>query len=118
MRLCAAVALLLFALPVPAQYELITIEKPFRAHNLAGIVVDPTGAPVAGVVVEDRDAAFKRVLFSITTDASGHFAFAGPKSGKVHYLHLQSNGFDPLQITVKLRRATRGELRIQLHVAS
>jgi len=113
-----AITSFVFTLPALAQYELITIERPFRAQSLAGVVVDSTGAPVAGVAVEDRDASFKSVLHSTTTDANGRFAFSQVRNGTTHYLHLESRGFDPMQIAVKLRRLARAEVRIQLHVAS
>jgi hypothetical protein len=107
------------ALPALAQYETIVIKHPIRAQRLAGIVEDSTGAPIAGVAVEDRDSAFKSVLASTKTDANGHFAFPGAAHGKTHYLHLQSLGFDPLEITVKLHHVGgRSELRVELHVAS
>jgi uncharacterized GH25 family protein len=110
--------LFVLLLPVRAQLERITIERPFRAQNLSGTVVDLTGAPVPGVVVEDRDAAFKSTLFSTTTDSNGHFVFPPAKNGTLHYPHFESRGFDPMQITVKLHRLARAEVRIRLHVAS
>ena len=111
--------LALFAYALPARaIELITIERPFRAQNLAGVVVDSTGATVSGVVVEACDAAYKRVLATTRTDANGHFAFPKAKIGTTHYLHFQSNGFDPMQITVQLRRFAKGNLRIKLYIAT
>ena len=137
-------ALFAFALPVRAQgYALIVIEHPFRAHSLAGVVVDSMGTPVPGVVVEECDAIFtpvhawnsageplpdwletdcdrepKHILSSTTTDASGHFAFPHKKIGTTHYLYLHSNGFDPTKITVKLRLLARAEVRIKLVIAT
>ena len=107
------------ALPLLAQYETIVVGHPIRAQRLAGIVEDSIGTPIAGVVVEDRDAAFKGVLATTKTDANGHFAFPGTAHGKTHHLHLQSLGFDPLEITVELHRAgVQLEMRVALHVAS
>jgi hypothetical protein len=138
-----ALALLACSLPAHAQLELITIERPLRASNLAGIVVDPTGAPVSGAVVEDCDALFspilargaagepaqavlqgdcdrdpKHVLGSTETDANGHFVFPRANLGTTHYLHLSCRGFDPMQITVKLRFFARPRVRIKLHIAN
>jgi hypothetical protein len=138
------VAALAFALPARAQgYATIVIEHPFRAYNLAGIVIDPSGTPVPGVIVEDCDAIFtsvhawnsvgkplpdwletdcdrepKHILSSTTTDASGHFAFPHEKIGTTHYLYLHSNGFDPTKITVKLRHFARTQVQIKLVIAT
>jgi hypothetical protein len=117
-RLGIVVASLFCVLTAQAQYELITIEHPFRAQNLAGIVVDSTGAPVPGASIEDRDATFTNVLASTTTDANGSFELPRTKVGTTHYLHVQSKGFDPMHITVTLRHLAKLKLKIQLHIAS
>jgi uncharacterized GH25 family protein len=131
------------AQPSRAQYELIEFAYPFHAQKLAGTVVDSTGAPVSGVEVEECDAQFtpiqvkgpngepvsrvehgscdqdsKHVLASTTTDTNGYFAFPPVKSGTIHYLHFQSKGFDPMQITVKTRWFARRNLRIKLVIAT
>ena len=110
------------AWPAIAQYETIQIKTPFKASRLAGVVVDATGSVVSGVVIEDRDAASHNVMASATTDANGQFSFpaSGPisENGTVHHLHFQSNGFDPMQITVRLSRRARGSIRVVLVVAS
>jgi len=141
--LCAAFAVLAFSPPAWGGIELITIKHSFHAHNLAGVVVDASGAPVAGVLVEECDASFsprmvkdsagepvpelmlwdcdrdpKRVMASTTTDANGSFSFPQAKKAKAHYLHLSLRGFDPMQIVVKLSRLARSELHIQMHVAT
>jgi hypothetical protein len=110
-------ALLMIALPARA-IELITIEHPFRSHHLAGVVVDTTGAPVSGVVVEDRDSTFTHVLASTKTDANGYFAFPKAKKGTTHYPHLNNYGFDPMQITVQLGWFAKCNLRIRLYIAT
>jgi hypothetical protein len=110
-------ALIAFALPARA-IELITIERPFRAHHLAGVIVDSTGATVSGVLIEDCDPTYKHVLASATTDVTGHFAFPVGKIGSIHFLHVRINGFDPMQITVQLRRFAKGNLRIRLYIAT
>ncbi|MGA2834302.1 MAG: carboxypeptidase-like regulatory domain-containing protein [Terracidiphilus sp.] len=110
--------LFIFALPALAGVELLILEKPMCAEKLAGVVVDSTGAPVSGVTIEDCDPAFNRVLLSTTTDSTGHFAFLEAKTGTTHYLHVQANGFDPMRITVVLRRFAKAKLRIRLHIAT
>ncbi len=56
-----ALIVLAFSSHAQAQLELITIERPLSSRSLAGVVVDPTGAPVSGVVVEECDALFTPV---------------------------------------------------------
>jgi hypothetical protein len=135
--------LLIFTAWANAQWVQITIEKPFVARRLSGIVVDPSGAPVSRVVVEQCDELFSplqvksetgeplpeilhgecdrgpgHIVASTTTDEGGRFAFPNAKTGKTYYLHLNSPGFDPLQITVKLRHFSRARLRIRLYIAT
>jgi hypothetical protein len=110
--------LFMLALPALAGVELLILEKPMQAEKLAGVVVDFTGTPVSGVTIEDCGPAFNRVLLSTTTDATGHFAFPQAKTGTTHYLHVQMNGFDPMRITVVLRRFAKTKLHIRLHIAT
>jgi hypothetical protein len=140
---CAAFAVLAFARLLPAQLQLITVEHPFDARSLAGVVVDASGAPIPGVAVEECDASFtplpinepggqpappimlwdcdrnpKHVMASTKTDTNGHFSFRRTRNAKVHYLHLSLDGFDPMQITVIVKRSAPSELRIQMQVAT
>jgi hypothetical protein len=101
-----------------ALVELITIEHPFHSRSLAGVVTDPSGATVDGVVIEDCDSTYKRILSSTTTGANGQFAFQQAKSGTTHFLRVSHYGFDPLQITVKLSHFAKGNLKIRLHIAT
>ena len=132
-----------FALVPPARAGIERIDQLFRAHHLAGVVVDPNGEPVPDVVIEECDAIFiplptsrgtgerlpdtlrpdcfrepKHILRSTTTDANGHFAFPNAEVGTTHYLHLYSPGFDPMMITVKLRLFARAKSLIKLTVAT
>ena len=143
-QLCLVVVFIAYAIPARAQYALVEFVHPFRAHHLAGFVVDSRGAPVPGVLIEDCIQTFgqvrlpgnaeppvfkkkmsldchsepKHVLASATTDAKGHFMFPHTNMGTTHYLYLTAYGFDPEQITVKLRRFAKRNLRIRLIVAT
>jgi hypothetical protein len=140
--LCSAFAVLAFAPPAWGGIELINIVRPFHAHNLAGVVADQSGAPMPGVLVEECDASFsplpdepagksapvvmlwdcdrdpKHVMSSTKTDANGHFSFARAKKAKAHYLHLSLDGFDPMEVVVKVSRFARSEPRIKMRVAT
>ena len=144
MQVGLMLALLAFALSARAGIDLITFDRPFHAQNLAGVVVDSTGAPVPGVEVEDCIQTFKQVrapgdaeppifeqamlldchsepkhvLASTTTDSKGRFRFPHAKIGTTHYLFVYCPGFDPMQINVKLRWFARRNLRIRIDVAT
>jgi hypothetical protein len=137
------VTVIVFVLPARAN-QLIAITDPFHAHELAGVIVDRTGALVPGVMIEDCVQTFgqqwtsihekktvldepmlldchsepKHVLASTTTDSKGHFKFPLSKTGTTHYLHLSCSGFDPMQITVKLRWFAKRNLKIMISIAT
>jgi hypothetical protein len=135
-------AMLSVVLPANAQ-EMITIEKPFTARSLSGVVVDWAGARIPDLVVERCDAQFVlsevnngrgqpagkqmlpecnrgsgHVITATKTDANGHFAFPNAKSGRTYYLHFSAPGFNPMQITVKLRFFSRAGVRIRMRIAA
>ncbi|HUB52505.1 MAG TPA: carboxypeptidase-like regulatory domain-containing protein [Terracidiphilus sp.] len=138
-------ALLLLASAVLAhtQLELIVIEKPFNARGLSGTVVDANGAQIPGAVVEECDAPFtpieakngqgaptgeilhgdctrapNRVISSTVTNLKGRFTLQSVKNGRIHFLHVSAPGFDPVQITVRIRLFAQAGVRIQLRIAT
>jgi hypothetical protein len=136
-------ALLTFALPARAQGNTL-ISYPIHAQNLAGVVMDFMGVPVPGVVIEDCVQTFrqvrapgdaeppvfeeamildchsepKHVLASTTSDSKGYFKLPHAKMGSTHYLFVYCPGFDPMQLTVKLRWFAKKNLRIRLDIAT
>jgi len=119
---CAAIfAALLFFVFAPSlqpQIVLMTVDEPFQSQKLAGTVVDATGASVMGVLIEDCDSTFKHVKRSAWTDEDGHFALRRGRNGTTHFLRVSRDGFDPMRITVRLRRSAALDLKIQLRVAT
>jgi hypothetical protein len=111
-------ALLLPPLPARPQMVLITFDHPFQSQTLRGTVSDPTGASVMGVLIEDCDTNFKQVRASTWTDENGHFTLRHGRIGTTHFLRVSKDGFDPMQITVQLRRSADPELSIKLHIAT
>jgi hypothetical protein len=101
-----------------AQLVLITFDHPFEAQKLAGVAVDPSGASVMGVLIEDCDPTFKKVRRSAWTDENGHFALRRGRTGTTHYLRVSRDGFDPMQMIVQLKPSASAELTIQLHIAT
>jgi hypothetical protein len=121
-RIALATGLSLLFLAVPphpqAQLILITFDHPFQAQKLAGVALDPTGATVMGVLIEDCDPIFKKVRRSAWTDENGRFAFRRGGAGKTHYLRVSRDGFDPMRMVVQLKSSADAELTIQLQIAT
>ena len=107
---------LVIGLPAFAEYTVVRYEKPIHAHHLEGIVVDPGGAPLPGVAVEDVDETAGKVLARATTDGQGRFAFAGAKPGTTHFLHLKARGFNPLEIVIKIGRLPRHDILLKMPI--
>jgi hypothetical protein len=137
-RVMFAATLLVCAAPASTQTELIVVEKPLRAHQVAGVVVDSTGAPIAGVRIDVCDWAFtplhfesvpdvrhgpcnqdpKHVMGTAITDSNGHFIVPKVRMRGTLYLHLSLGGFDPLEIPIKYSFLANREVRITMHVAT
>jgi hypothetical protein len=123
MRILRASLLLLAALllslpPAKPQLVLITVDHPFQSQKLAGTVVDPTGETVMGVLIEDCDPSFKHVRASRRTDEDGHFELRHGRTGTTHYLRVSKDGFDPMHLTIQLKRSADPDLKIQLVIAT
>jgi len=101
-----------------AQLVLITFDHPFQAQKLTGVALDPSGASVMGVLIEDCDPTFKRDRKSVWTDENGRFAFRRSNAGTTNYLRVSRNGFDPMRMIVQLKPGASAELTIQLQIAT
>lgn len=115
---CVAFVILLFTPNLRSQFVLIKVDKPFQSQKLAGMVVDPTGATVMGVLIEDCDPTFDHVKASTRTDKDGRFVLLGGRNGSTHFLSLSRDGFDPMHIIVKLRPSANSDLKIRLQIAT
>jgi hypothetical protein len=97
------------------QNEVIVRETPMKAQTLSGRVQlgdSPDG--VKGVLVEDCDSDWNRVLASMQTDEKGHFNFPNASKDKTHYLRLSFHGAHTLQIKVEIQRSGPKELTLIL----
>jgi len=122
LRLARAVGISLLMLAVSphpqVQIVLITFDHPFEAQKLAGVVLDPTGARVMGVLIEDCDQTFKRARKSARSDENGRFAFRRSRAGTTHFLRISRDGFGPMQMTVQPKPGGSVGLTIQLQIAT
>jgi len=127
-----------------AGIELVEIESAIHARHLAGIIVDPTGAPISGVLVKECASSAggaqdspppefareftqfdsncentnKLVVAWAISDSSGHFVLPKLSSNGPYQILVSSNGFDPMRMTIKLRFLAPKQLRIKMHIAT
>jgi hypothetical protein len=103
---------------VSAQLQVVEIKQPQFARSVAGIVVDPSGAALPGVIVEERTEDWKTVLRSTKTDDNGNFHFASSRNKIVYHLYFSHSGFDWLQINLELHKKAKSPLVIKMPIAT
>jgi hypothetical protein len=91
-----------FLSPAMAVRELVIIEEPQLAQRLEGTVVDPSGAPIANMIVTDRTEDGVTVLRTTKTDKKGHFHLAVEGKKTAYCLRFDHPLWNPLQLTLKL----------------
>jgi hypothetical protein len=102
MMFIGALICTLFVAPASAVRELIIFDQPQLAQRVEGIVLDPAGAPIPGMIVTDRTANGVSVLRSTKTDSKGHFHFPSQRGKSTYCLRFDHPLFNPLQLTLKL----------------
>ena len=103
---------LLKALLLPA---LAFLPLQSNAASIAGIVKDPSGAPVENARIEISGAALPQPL-AFTSDAQGHFGPIDLKPG-TYSLHITHDGFEPYVRPLEAA-ANPLQLEIQLSIAT
>jgi CO dehydrogenase/acetyl-CoA synthase gamma subunit (corrinoid Fe-S protein) len=93
---------MLFAASAPAVRELVVIAEPQLAQRVEGIVLDPSGAPIAGMTVTDRTENWVAVLRTAMTDRNGRFHFSSQAGKNIYNLRFDHPGFNPLELKLKL----------------
>ena len=97
-----ALACSLLVASAQAARELVIIEELQPAQRVEGIVLDPSGAPIADLTVTDRTQGWVAVLRSTKTDRNGHFRFSKQPGKSVYYLRFDHALFNPLELKLKL----------------
>jgi len=82
--------------------ELVVIAEPQLAQRVEGIVLDPSGAPIADMTVTDRTENGVAVLRTTKTDSKGHFHFSSQRGKTTYCLRFDHPWFNPLQLILKL----------------
>lgn len=100
-----------FSYPEPE--EQIELSTPFYASSLSGIILDPSGAPMGRVLVEQVNSEWDRRVQAVFSDTEGTFVLSVEPAGK-YYLRLSYPGFKTLLITVITRKESETELKVEL----
>jgi hypothetical protein len=114
----AITAFVLLSLSASAQLEIVEIEQVQLVKSIKGVVNDPTGAPIPGVVVEERSADWKDVLRSTETDDKGRFHFRKTENKAVYYIEFSRSGFDFLRVKIQLDKNGKPSLILKLPIAT
>lgn len=90
--------------------------KFFAARSLSATIVDPTGSPISGAVVEDMNENWGESLRSTKTDATGVFRFATVRGRKTYYFKVTMKNFRPIEFRMKVSRWHRKPLMLTMEV--
>jgi hypothetical protein len=101
-----------------AQVETVEISKIQIAKTLTGTVVDPVDSAVPGVQVFEVSSDWQTVLRTTTTDSNGKWSLPSMPGRQVYYLRFVADGFNPLQVRVRLNRRKGKDLRFKLPIAT
>ena len=112
--LLAVIGLFLFNLCVLAQMEVVEIEKPQSAKSVAGVVVDPSGAVMGGVTVEECSEGWKAVLRTTETDDKGRFHFSPTRAKTVYYLEFSRHVFNWVRLTLQLGKEAKPAITVEM----
>jgi|1185.fasta_scaffold128479_2 hypothetical protein len=100
-----------------AQMQLIEIEELQLSKSSAGVVIDPSGATIPHVTIEERSDDWKIVLRTTHSDEEGRFHFSRHSSRVVH-LEFSCPGFNRLRIRVRLDKKGEAKLVIKMSIAT
>jgi hypothetical protein len=96
---------------------LIRADKPLEAGSLAGLVVDPSGAPRPDAVVERLSAKWEKRREATLTSSKGKFHLGDGGTG-TYYFKFRHLGFNDLEVVVFLVPETSKSLRIAMQIAN
>ena len=95
----------------PTEHMIDEPEKPFMVRAVKGVVFDPSGAPMEGVVVEIRDGSGK--IRGVKTNHKGEFKLGGVPKGTYKF-KVTMNGFQSVvgDIIVSNKASKTDQLKI------
>jgi Carboxypeptidase regulatory-like domain len=87
--------------------------------SLAGVVRNPAGTPMAGVLVEEfASDGWKSALRSAKTDQQGRFAMTTVKGRDTYFLQFSFPNCNPIRVRVKIDAKQGKELRIKMVIST
>ena len=101
----------------PTEHIINRYEEEVKAHVFLGVVVDPSGFPISGVVVEVRGPGKNEHVKGTLTDESGRFQFRHLRVG-TYAFKVTSNGFQSVvgQVQIVAASGQKPLVRITLKV--
>lgn len=105
-RLALVVACSLLASLAHGARELVILDGYQTAQRLEGVVLDPSGGPIAEMTVSDNTSDWKTILRSTRTDSKGRFHFSRQSGKTIYYLRFDHQLFNPLELKLKLDKNT------------
>lgn len=100
-----------------AQMQLIEIQELQLSRSSAGVVIDPSGATIPHVTIEERSDDWKIVLRTTFSDEEGRFHFSRHPNRVVH-LEFSSPGFNRLRIRVRIDKTGEAKLVVKMSIAT
>ena len=99
----------------PTEHIINEPEKPFTVRAVRGVVLDPSGAEMDGVVVEIRDEAGR--VRGTKTNRKGMFRLSGVRKG-TYKLKVTMNGFKSVvgDVVVSKKANKTDEMKIIMNV--
>jgi len=107
-----------------AQFETVVM-RPVKAKSPSGTIQGRNGEPVAGAKVQLVDCPIGRsyaagpnkVLAELITDQKGNFVIDAKRFHAPYCFHVQSPGFDNLEVEVKISHFAK-PLTLKLNIAT
>jgi len=100
-----------------AQMQLIEVEEVQLSRSNAGVVIDPAGATIPNVTIEERSDDWKIVLRTTHSDKEGRFHFSRHRNRIIH-LEFSSPGFNRLRIRVRVDKKGEAKLVVKMTIAT
>jgi hypothetical protein len=101
-----------------AGVETVEIVKIQTTKLLSGTIVDPTDSAMPGVQVIEMSSDWKTVLRTTKTDSNGKWFLAPVEKQQIYYLRFLTDGFNPLQVRIKLVHRNGTALRFKLPIST
>ena|SRR5215469_18213175 len=108
----------LLSLGAAAQLQLVEIDKPQLSQSVAGTVIDPSGAAIPEVPVEEFSANWKKFIRATHTDRNGKFYFTPQQGRTLYHLQFRNPGFNTVRLKIKLDSKAKPRITVKMSIAT